>query len=248
MTTQLQDLCQMCDNPSTQECTICDAVKYCSQECQALDRDVHNILCPVFSESQHLRARPSKDHYKAVLSPADVATPKIVWLYAAEKVNEAGIKSRYIKLAPYLKSDQSSFFAVYPEARNSWFRCDLPSSNDEKAEDNFCLDQIDWILDGKESTWKGPVLGYVVEGDVNDDDEGDGDPEGPLRDIGVNDFRNMLDSLIPAREDTPDRVGGVDGVDEIDKIWRRSFVTAKQAPNHCSLKSQVSSCANVSSN
>ena len=172
MTTKEPNQCQICGKPAIQGCTICGFVQYCSQACQVHDKDIHNILCRLYSDSQHIPEQPSDDHYAAILFPEKANVPRPVWLYGTEESDGSGRKIKVIEIAAYVRPTQSSFMVHYEANKGVFLLCNhSDSSSDDDLKKNFCLDQIEWLLSGQKSTWKGPVLGYSVVAGAGPDRE-----------------------------------------------------------------------------
>jgi hypothetical protein len=50
------NLCAMCDEPSTQTCSRCNSIRYCSKECQKADFSHQKLLCKTINDFKNLPA------------------------------------------------------------------------------------------------------------------------------------------------------------------------------------------------
>jgi hypothetical protein len=67
------------EEPAAKLCVGCDAVRYCSQECQNSDWSSHKLLCKDIEAfgSEH---RPSSSHLRAILFHDDATKPELIWI------------------------------------------------------------------------------------------------------------------------------------------------------------------------
>ena len=70
-------LCASCPNPSTIPCPNCHNTAYRSLPCRQTNSPQHTPLC---SALVHESPRPSPQHYRAILFPADEPHPRFIWL------------------------------------------------------------------------------------------------------------------------------------------------------------------------
>ncbi|GAW17499.1 hypothetical protein ANO14919_069560 [Xylariales sp. No.14919] len=68
--------CTYCEEKGSYTCRGCESARYCSPECQAKDWPIHQLLCG----SQSQTTRPSADHARAILFPADETEPRFIWV------------------------------------------------------------------------------------------------------------------------------------------------------------------------
>ncbi|RSL76916.1 hypothetical protein CEP52_017758, partial [Fusarium oligoseptatum] len=75
-------LCTICGSPNARRCAVCLSAAYCSLECQQTDWRTHRLLCRKFAAcAQHnFAARPSPNHYLAILFPMTEKRPSLVWV------------------------------------------------------------------------------------------------------------------------------------------------------------------------
>ncbi|KAI1146508.1 hypothetical protein F4825DRAFT_191142 [Nemania diffusa] len=71
--------CTYCEDKGQYTCNGCNSARYCSRECQSRDWSVHRVLCGSSSEFTKT-PRPSPNHVAAILFPAELATPRFIWL------------------------------------------------------------------------------------------------------------------------------------------------------------------------
>ncbi|KAI0869908.1 hypothetical protein GGS24DRAFT_135099 [Hypoxylon argillaceum] len=71
--------CTYCEDKGQYTCNGCISARYCSRECQSRDWSVHRVLCGSSSEFTKT-PRPSPNHVAAILFPAELATPRFIWL------------------------------------------------------------------------------------------------------------------------------------------------------------------------
>ncbi|KAI3330745.1 hypothetical protein F4824DRAFT_328349 [Ustulina deusta] len=90
--------CTYCEKNGTYTCNGCECARYCSQECQAQDWPIHRLLCSNLSQT----TRPSQDHVRAILFPADETKPRFIWI---EQFSESNYLFPIIDcwLAPYAR-------------------------------------------------------------------------------------------------------------------------------------------------
>nr|OQO18793.1 hypothetical protein B0A51_14476 [Rachicladosporium sp. CCFEE 5018] len=69
--------CVTCDEPETQACTECKAIRYCSAKCQEQDWPEHKPLC---SQRRNLRPGPTDHHFQALYFPVSQAKPRLLWI------------------------------------------------------------------------------------------------------------------------------------------------------------------------
>ncbi|QGA18994.1 hypothetical protein EYB26_006679 [Talaromyces marneffei] len=74
---EVKELCVMCNNSPARRCGRCRSVFYCSKDCQKHDFSTHKFLCKEYSEQY---PRPSPDHKRAILFPADKNKPRMIWM------------------------------------------------------------------------------------------------------------------------------------------------------------------------
>lgn len=72
-------LCANCPEPHSKLCAGCQAIHYCSKECQKADRSTHKLLCSSFKEFEATK-KPTKDHWRAILFPIDEQKPRFIWV------------------------------------------------------------------------------------------------------------------------------------------------------------------------
>ncbi|KAI0018000.1 hypothetical protein F4780DRAFT_563307 [Xylariomycetidae sp. FL0641] len=99
---KMRTQCLYCDEPGTSMCTSCDEGIYCSDEHQAADAPVHQLVCasiPEFSADK----RPSNRHRRAILFPADEDAPRFIWVSSSIKKGRKlpGVKEYFGKYAKY---------------------------------------------------------------------------------------------------------------------------------------------------
>jgi len=73
--------CAMCTNPSTNNCTGCGAIRYCSTACQKADWPVHKLLCSSFAAGFKDTQRPTPVHYRGIFFAEDEEKPRLVWIH-----------------------------------------------------------------------------------------------------------------------------------------------------------------------
>lgn len=75
-------LCTICGSPEARRCGGCRSAAYCSLECQQTDWRTHRLLCRKFAAcaQDNFAARPSPNHYLAILFPMTEKRPSLVWV------------------------------------------------------------------------------------------------------------------------------------------------------------------------
>ncbi|KAF2004161.1 hypothetical protein P154DRAFT_531840 [Amniculicola lignicola CBS 123094] len=68
--------CLKCEKPGTKRCTRC-STQYCSDDCEANDSNIHNILCESMSDRED---RPGAGFRRAVYFPVNESAPRFVWV------------------------------------------------------------------------------------------------------------------------------------------------------------------------
>ena len=75
-------LCSTCQKEGTSWCGAY-GVRYCSNNCQKQDWKRHKLVCKTFANWDY-SARPSNDHFLAILFPTDRKEPELLWCRLAD--------------------------------------------------------------------------------------------------------------------------------------------------------------------
>ena len=70
-------ICVMCNQPATQQCTICKSQIYCGKECQKPDWRVHKLLC---SSYQQFLDPPGEHARRAIVFEQDEPVIRFKWI------------------------------------------------------------------------------------------------------------------------------------------------------------------------
>lgn len=90
-------LCAVCDNPGHLKCSACHSMRYCSAECQQLDRNTHKIFCKSFERFTDDK-RPSPQHIRAILFPEHKKKPEWKWVLSNEDRTAVCLSHMYERL------------------------------------------------------------------------------------------------------------------------------------------------------
>ncbi|KAG8158291.1 hypothetical protein KVR01_012052 [Diaporthe batatas] len=72
-------LCTVCDRPGHLKCSGCHSMRYCSVQCQKLDRNTHKFFCKSFARFTDDK-RPSPHHVRAIVFPEHKTQPEWTWV------------------------------------------------------------------------------------------------------------------------------------------------------------------------
>jgi hypothetical protein len=75
----------MCTQQSTQKCSGCKSIRYCSQTCQKKDWPTHKLVCKDYLPS--LLTQPSKDYFSVIYFPFNEDKPRSAWMRYEEGHN-----------------------------------------------------------------------------------------------------------------------------------------------------------------
>lgn len=90
-------LCTVCPQPGHLICTGCRGTRYCSAECQRVDRPTHKIFCSAFDRYTSDK-RPSPLHIRAILFPEDKKRPEWTWVLMREDRMAVALSHLYANL------------------------------------------------------------------------------------------------------------------------------------------------------
>ncbi len=195
-------LCIICNESSSRFCGRCKSARYCSRACQHADWPTHKLLCAAFSNFDVAR-RPSKDHLRAILFPADKEKPEVIWLHCEWRNDDDDHPFQFADTEPILGADAfgSEFIVQY----NTVLKRKISNAIRVCYRDAFLIDgsrrnksfaTIAATQPGEYHDWRGPIITYGREGP---------DLEEPAcRDLDMNDFRHITDHLLTyGREPAP---------------------------------------------
>ncbi|KAI1077937.1 hypothetical protein F5B20DRAFT_592371 [Whalleya microplaca] len=81
---EIRSRCTYCDEPGKNICGQCRTARYCSRGCQAKDWPVHKLLCDTLVEFKN-KNRPTPNHVRGIMFPAEESKPKYVWVEQFEE-------------------------------------------------------------------------------------------------------------------------------------------------------------------
>lgn len=90
-------LCTVCPQPGQLICTGCHGTRYCSAECQKVDRPTHKLLCSAFDRFTTDK-RPSPLHVRAILFGEDKKRPEWTWALVREDRTAVALTHLYANL------------------------------------------------------------------------------------------------------------------------------------------------------
>lgn len=90
-------LCTVCPQPGHLTCTGCRSTRYCSAECQKVDRPTHKTFCNSLA-SFSADTRPSSFHVRAILFPEDKKKPEWTWALIREDRTAVDLSHLYANL------------------------------------------------------------------------------------------------------------------------------------------------------
>lgn len=195
----------MCNNHVANRCKQCLSCFYCSRECQKSDWSSHRLLCKDFSTQP---SRPSLNHKRAILFPADRKRPQMIWIRCERKVEDEGqgYQTSYetVDPHPHLGADRPNVGTMRIEhnpIRNRnlgsgmvhWAPRQCGYSVSLKFRDNFLKDgsiinksilTSTGTSGSPPHTWCGPIIAVREE------------PFERYNDITLDDFRHIIDYLL----------------------------------------------------
>ncbi|TGJ83248.1 hypothetical protein E0Z10_g5521 [Xylaria hypoxylon] len=185
------DPCIICNKPDALRCSRCQGASYCSVSCQRADYPIHKLLCATFSGFD-ITARPTKEHVRAILFPADQKNPKLVWLQCKWE-DSWGMRWQYRDAKPFLGDSVESTLIQY----NPVLKRILSDTVSVVWRETFLRDGslpncsvavITSTTSEPSHNWCGPIIAY---GHV-------GPSSNPVRcrDIDMNDLRHVADYFI----------------------------------------------------
>lgn len=196
---QNQNRCCMCQQLSQITCSGCQAVRYCSAECQRADEAAHRLLCGSFA-AFHASNRPTTGgtrFVRGIVFPENQNAPHFVWL----KRDSVGVDF------DQLRSIMRNTATTVPVSSNERInRQNIPElfiwCNDHFMTDGSSQNQSvsTAIRPQTKHYWRGNVL---VTRSINGNH---------FPDVELSDFRNAIDSLATYAEDVPQRRQKVAGV------------------------------------
>jgi hypothetical protein len=77
MSSAMDQECTMCVRKGAITCNGCNTTKYCSTECQNLDKPVHDLLCKTFKD---FTTPPKETMRRAIYFPDNDEGPRFIWL------------------------------------------------------------------------------------------------------------------------------------------------------------------------
>lgn len=176
--------CSMCNRDGTKVCSGCQSSRYCSTECREADWSNHKLLCGSFKD---FATPPEKDMKRAILFPAELQTPKFIWVHCNRVVD--GFEK--VDLQALLGEEDTDFSRQLVQTNVVRTR-DLKHSIEVVARDEFLKDGSTVNKSIMEATkglmaydWRGPVLAFGKKGFG---------PDPPYYDnLDMTDFRDVAD-------------------------------------------------------
>lgn len=90
-------LCTVCPQPGHLICTGCRGTRYCSAECQKVDRPTHKAFCSSLASFSADR-RPSPLHVRAILFPENKKKPEWTWALIRQDRTAVALSHLYASL------------------------------------------------------------------------------------------------------------------------------------------------------
>ncbi|KAK6520767.1 hypothetical protein TWF506_001013 [Arthrobotrys conoides] len=101
------DSCVICNKHPANTCKQCQSIWYCSKTCQKSDWPSHKLLCKPFTNQE---PRPSPDHKRAILFPADEEKPRLIWVFC-ERNSDPWEISDHMHTEDYIPADTPPGYA-----------------------------------------------------------------------------------------------------------------------------------------
>ncbi|KZM20284.1 uncharacterized protein EKO05_0003692 [Ascochyta rabiei] len=160
VTTSSLSLCAVCHiTASSQRCSNCKNIHYCSSQCQTCDWPQHKLLCKQFVSSQD--ARPSLSHRRALYLPDKSSKLSFTWL----QYGNNGYPLDRQKLFPDTPIAELKTIAFYSRFLPYWIQISYDSNpHGRSLNKNECAERLLNTTSGA-SKWSGPlvVLVYSAE-------------------------------------------------------------------------------------
>ncbi|KAF9700897.1 hypothetical protein EKO04_000902 [Ascochyta lentis] len=194
-----QAFCAMCDKPSTQLCSGCKSIKYCSKSCQKLDWPIHKLICKTYKK--FLTSRPDQEHHSMIYFAVNETQPRFIWARIDEGHNHPSREELKKHNMIIDLSDSGSSLGIKPLSVNVVLDRPLgphlimfhpPSAAQccpcckHTYKKNESLINVDTEL---ADTLRGPILAWAM----HHEDDMARKPR-PF-DLGPMDFRHMVDEL-----------------------------------------------------
>ncbi|KAK8241435.1 hypothetical protein IWZ00DRAFT_70361 [Phyllosticta capitalensis] len=181
--------CAICGKEGSKHCARCQSIDYCSTQCQKSDYPTHKLLCRTFMEFD-ASARPSPQHFRAILFPEDEQKPKIIWLHCPWIEGDEG-RFELPDVEPFLGDDSISRTRINFNRR---LKCYLPDYTNIRYRDAFLeggskLNQCIRAITNTSTTpyWCGPIVALGCKGfEYYSSTE-------KMRDVNLSDFRHLVD-------------------------------------------------------
>ena len=189
--------CPTCTEPGRLNCTACNGISYCSEECRDTDWPAHRLLCSNFSK---LEARPSQSARRVLYFPADATAPQFIWLEIGSFKDEPGkVICQQPKMGEVMDGPEWPHFDVL--TRNEITRVNLKGEHhihvcydsslvDTRVEPNLAA--LNTARYCHAYPWRGPIIAFygIVHGSDEDADIVE------VKDIGMRQFSDVAAYLI----------------------------------------------------
>ncbi|KAI6081698.1 hypothetical protein F4821DRAFT_248645 [Hypoxylon rubiginosum] len=180
--------CSLCGAPSAfGSCKQCKCAYYCSPLCQILDWQIHGLLCAAFSKFKH-KKRPSKNHYRAILFPADQEEPRLIWLLCRWHREEGRKRDQYPDVEPFIGTDTFTNIEPIIKGSDSIYVCYRDTFLIDGSHHNKSVAAITATELQLPYNWRGPFIAYGKKGL--------GLGPAACRDLDMDDFRYVTEFFL----------------------------------------------------
>ncbi|KAF2276500.1 uncharacterized protein EI97DRAFT_458425 [Westerdykella ornata] len=184
--------CAMCPGEGSIKCGKCELVRYCSEECQENDAQVHTMLCESLASFE---TPPSESHRRAIVfdENPENATARFIWLRVHRNVDEDGSEYDQPNLGEFLKSKDGRVRSTITKNHVLWrplshsIHIEHYLPNAHGWDENSAVSKVVDCRYTPRNTWISTILVYATEPNSRELPK--------IQHLGPQDFRSIVDFL-----------------------------------------------------
>lgn len=198
-------LCTVCPQPGRLVCSGCRGARYCSAECQRLDRRTHKFFCSAFDRFMTDK-RPSPLHVRAILFGEDKKRPEWTWVLVREDRTAIALTHLYANLPSdgCLKPTAVSYISYLTSRVPQRWLASLALCQESRGEHASSVNKsvLDLGPPGHLHTYWGPIL--VVAGKPDPVTPADGlGMAVRMEDVEMQDIWHVIEAITYGDRDHP---------------------------------------------